>query len=100
MPATRCSAALSMTRFALGLTGSVSRSVRATTRAPGLQSAAAPPSRSRYHGVGRLALFGRRGPGGPSEDAVTDVTLDPGALEAGAAYHLLNSLVVPRPIAW
>jgi len=31
---------------------------------------------------------------------VTDVTLDPGALEAGAAYHLLNSLVVPRPIAW
>jgi flavin reductase (DIM6/NTAB) family NADH-FMN oxidoreductase RutF len=31
---------------------------------------------------------------------VTDVTLDPAALEPAAAYHLLNSLVVPRPIAW
>lgn len=29
-----------------------------------------------------------------------DVTLDPTSLEAGDAYHLLNSLVVPRPIAW
>lgn len=29
-----------------------------------------------------------------------DVVLDPAALERDAAYHLLNSLVVPRPIAW
>jgi flavin reductase (DIM6/NTAB) family NADH-FMN oxidoreductase RutF len=31
---------------------------------------------------------------------VDDITLDPATLDAGAAYHLLNSLVVPRPIAW
>lgn len=31
---------------------------------------------------------------------MTDVSLEPAALESGAAYHLLNSLVVPRPIAW
>lgn len=29
-----------------------------------------------------------------------DITLDPAALERTDAYHLLNSLVVPRPIAW
>ena len=27
-------------------------------------------------------------------------SIDPAALPAGAAYHLLNALVVPRPIAW
>jgi flavin reductase (DIM6/NTAB) family NADH-FMN oxidoreductase RutF len=34
------------------------------------------------------------------EDPVTNVTLDPATLDRTAAYHLLNSLVVPRPIAW
>jgi flavin reductase (DIM6/NTAB) family NADH-FMN oxidoreductase RutF len=34
------------------------------------------------------------------EETVADLTLDPTALDAGAAYHVLNSLVVPRPIAW
>jgi flavin reductase (DIM6/NTAB) family NADH-FMN oxidoreductase RutF len=29
-----------------------------------------------------------------------DLTIDPETLEPSAAYHLLNSLVVPRPIAW
>jgi flavin reductase (DIM6/NTAB) family NADH-FMN oxidoreductase RutF len=29
-----------------------------------------------------------------------DLALDPQALDRTAAYHLLNSLVVPRPIAW
>jgi hypothetical protein len=31
---------------------------------------------------------------------VTDITFDPAALDRTDAYHLLNSLVVPRPIAW
>lgn len=31
---------------------------------------------------------------------MTDVSLDPASLDHTAAYHLLNSLVVPRPIAW
>lgn len=29
-----------------------------------------------------------------------DVAIDPSATAPGAVYHLLNSLVVPRPIAW
>ena len=28
------------------------------------------------------------------------MTIDPASLQPHAAYHLLNSLVAPRPIAW
>jgi flavin reductase (DIM6/NTAB) family NADH-FMN oxidoreductase RutF len=31
---------------------------------------------------------------------MNDVTIDPAAMEPNSVYHLLNSLVVPRPIAW
>lgn len=31
---------------------------------------------------------------------MTDIILDPATLNSTDAYHLLNSLVVPRPIAW
>src|SRR5687767_9058657 len=31
---------------------------------------------------------------------MTDIVLDPATLDAASAYHLLNSLVAPRPIAW
>lgn len=31
---------------------------------------------------------------------MSDLIIDPAALPASESYHLLNSLVVPRPIAW
>lgn len=31
---------------------------------------------------------------------VMDIVFDPATLPAGEAYHLLNAVVVPRPIAW
>lgn len=36
----------------------------------------------------------------PEPDATGAVEIDPAAVGPGAMYHLLNALVVPRPIAW